>query len=449
MLTWQQIFLSRYQDWDIDMLVPWTTVLCLFLACSMGSALENVSKDDQAVLKDTCGSKLAAKLVEYAKFHAEVLSQKQPQRYLVSVPVEAGLADRMTGLISHFWLAFFSKRAFQLGSYDRLPSFEYAYDYRFINWTRPPDPSEYTRNLLFTYKGSRGYEGDRSYNSSLVNTEEYFPDYLINNYTRTKEIFQFMNLIDYPDKSKAFPVKHTVFTSSNRGGIRYMFENNHMKKTLKELEMDKQTAFRCAYNFLFEYNSETNHIAEPFLQSMKRHTDINSSLIIGIGIRAGDESFNPRKDGHYSSSVFSGVVGCAARVEQTYYDQHPSKKEMGMNLPWYVIADSLHVRKLIAARFKHKVVIDSETTYFHGDCGDKPHGGCDQSHLKQAIIHAASQLKLFSMCNVHIVFFSGFPRVGAFLSKPPYHIYNDHGDCAFSKRENIDYIMDMGAGFRI
>ncbi len=97
-----------------------------------------------------------------------------PQRYLVSVPVEAGLGDRMTGIISAFLLALFSRRAFQIRRFDKPPDIEYAYDYRFVHWTRPVgmDKEELVSPLLYIYKGQRGYPANhRKYDPWIIDTE--------------------------------------------------------------------------------------------------------------------------------------------------------------------------------------------------------------------------------------------------------------------------------------
>jgi len=61
------------------------------------------------------------------------------------------------------------------------------------------------------------------------------------------------------------------------------------------------------------------------------------------------------------------------------------------------------------------VIVDAQTAYFHGDCVHKTDGGCDEKRLRHSITHAASQLRLFSLCNVHIIDDSGFSTVGCFL----------------------------------
>lgn len=426
------------------------TIFSLVTA-SIVAGFVNPAESDKELIKGICGTKLANKLFDYATFHENILNKKDAQRYLVSVPVEAGLADRLIGIISQFWLAFFSKRAFQIGSYEKLPHFEDAYDYRFVNWTRPPDPMKYTASLMFTYKGIRGYDRERKYDPKEVDPEAYFGDYIINQDGRIFDLFGKEDLTTYPRPNTAYPKPHTVFTSSNRGGIQFLFNNPKMSTYLKELEMDKYAAFRCAYAFLFRENSAVERITEPFrkklLSATVNSSQANSALMIGIGIRAGDASFDPRRDAQLSPHVFERHTRCAEHVESNFKMSHEKT-----NVVWYVMSESLRTREMIDQRYRSKVVVDTSVRYFHGDCSKHTTGGCEQEHLRDAIQYAVSQLQLFAMCNVHIFPSSGFPRVGAMLSSPPYHMYalkgkNDgFGDCKYDTPMSMDAVMNIGAG---
>lgn len=429
------------------MLASLASLALLYLLVSeIDAGAINFDENDVAALNNSCGATTTDLLLEYARFHANVLNHKEPKRYLVSVAVEAGLADRLSGMITQFWWSVFNKRAYQISPYDRLPRFESAYDYRFINWTRPPDPVNYTIPLMFTYNGERGFVGDRQFDSS-VDKKENWLEYLINDDNHMKRIFLHTNVSSYPVE---YPIKHTVFTSSNRGGMHYMYDNPLMKPLLEKLNLRKQDTFRCAYTFLFKYNKEVQQISAPYLKEIgeKQKNSPPNSLLIGIGIRAGDKSFDPQKDATLTSSVYEQFTNCAQRIEESYYSNAERQSMKGTSNPvWFVMAESLHTRQMIAARFGKKVVTDSTNSYFHGDCGHKTHGGCDLEHLRQAIIHAASQLQLFSKCNVHIVAKSGFPRIGAMLSQPPYHIH-DSAECRYDHSKSVDKVMALGAAMR-
>jgi Xyloglucan fucosyltransferase len=95
---------------------------------------------------------------DYMSLHEQTLSGERPPRYLVSVAVEAGLADRVIGIISEFYFALLTGRAFQISSaHQKLPTFEAAFDAPHVNWTRPTDAEVLIDHLRYTYKGIRGY----------------------------------------------------------------------------------------------------------------------------------------------------------------------------------------------------------------------------------------------------------------------------------------------------
>jgi hypothetical protein len=96
---------------------------------------------------------------DYMRLHQQTLAGELPPRYLVSVAVEAGLADRLIGIISEFYFALLTGRAFQISSaHQKLPTFEAAFDAPHVNWTRPDtDVEVLIDHLRYTYKGVRGY----------------------------------------------------------------------------------------------------------------------------------------------------------------------------------------------------------------------------------------------------------------------------------------------------
>jgi hypothetical protein len=109
---------------------------------------------------------------------------------------------------------------------------------------------------------------------------------------------------------------------------------------------------------------------------------------------------------------------------------------------------------MLAEAYKEAIVVDTGNAYFHGDCNKHTTGGCQQDHLRQAIIGAVSQLQLFALCNVHIVSESGFPRVGAMLSAPPHRVFLtksnravDFGSCDYDHPSSLQQVMSIGAGF--
>ncbi len=502
---------------------------------------EQNGKEKKEHLEDICGVKAAAALIEYAKFQDTVINGSGPKRELIAVPVEAGLADRMFGVISLFWLAFVSKHAFFIGQFHKLPPFEAAFDHVFINWTRPqPDPDKYTAPLMFTYRGVRGYKGIRQYTArDGIDLQKYHMTYMINQDSMVDQIFAKNNMAQYPRPDRVFPHESHVFASSNRGGIHYFYNNPHHQKYFEEdLKLDRDNAFRCAYHYLFQENEKVRKVMEkhgeilapasmfsaythqshyvgeseyvnmdkpiepipagsdtgagsrkllrgdvtegrrldeaeatstavvttPTVQEEKKNE--KAIVKIGIGIRVGDQSFDPVLDAKTQLGPFEHFLFCAQNIEkslpnilQTNVAKAIQSLAVGsgkITATWYVMAESLRIRQLIANKYGNKVVTDAQTTYFHGDCASKTYGGCHQQKLDDAIIYAAAQMTLFSMCDIHIISGSGFPRMAAMIAKPPHRIYliEDHSTtynktCIYGKHNPFSQIGKAGCGVRV
>lgn len=107
---------------------------------------------------------------QYTQLLADIRSGKLPAHYLASIAVEAGLADRLTGLITHLWHAVLTDRALTTVAYGTLPAFSAMCESPFVDWTSRPAavPDEAIEPLKYTYMGVRGYPGkDRHLPASL------------------------------------------------------------------------------------------------------------------------------------------------------------------------------------------------------------------------------------------------------------------------------------------
>lgn len=87
---------------------------------------------------------------KYSRLHSSIVNGEAPARYLVSVAVAKGTADRVTGFVTQFYLALLSGRAFTMVTYGDLPPFEAACDMPYFNWTHPVRLDEMVINPLIT-----------------------------------------------------------------------------------------------------------------------------------------------------------------------------------------------------------------------------------------------------------------------------------------------------------
>jgi hypothetical protein len=161
-------------------------------------------------------------------FHRRTLTGELPPRYLVSVAVEAGLADRVTGIVSEFYFALLTGRAFQLtNAGQRLPPFEAAFDAPHVNWTRHlHDPEILVDHLRNTYQGQWDYKGPRHYpDNGEVDLKEYGSIYVVNTDEAGTDFFARDDLTRLRDDSIS-----TLFMASNRGRVVDLFDNPFYRK---------------------------------------------------------------------------------------------------------------------------------------------------------------------------------------------------------------------------
>lgn len=352
---------------------------------------------------------------KYMDLHRGILSGSLPPRYLVSIAVEAGLADRVIGILTEFYFAVLTNRAFQITTYGTLPRFEAAFNAPYINWSRLMDPPEVTDNLKYTYRGLRGYQGNRLYGPD-VNTSLYWPMYLVNDEISNR-FFSSANVSTFP---QGHADVQTVFVASNRGRIIQLFDNPYHRGQLFEMGLRPETALSCAWNFLFSPNDAVQHAMTTEFAALRS----SSMLKITINIRVGDHVFDPVADENTTLEPYELYFSCAESIE--YFARTPNRSVI-----WYVTSDSLRLRQLAKRRFGNKVLTQENMHYAHGDCGhsqEKSYGGCTTTSQDLSIQIASGQLWAMSMCDYHVVSqHSGFGRLAGIISGRWHNIFSIDG----------------------
>ena len=263
----------------------------------------------------------------YTKLHRDVLAGERPPRYAVAVAVEAGeglkgpalrrglyllrsdalalaagLTDNIVGIVTAFFYAVLSDRAFQMLTHSDLPDFSDAYDYPHIDLTRHPgqDAQHLTQPLHYKHVGSRDYGPD-------VDAGLYAPAYLVNADGESDRIFSSEDLKHWPSGGKA----ETVFLGTNRGRVVKLFANPHHSKHLYDMGLRPDTIFACGYRYLFEPNKAVKSLFQRYMDALQAPP---AALRIGINIRAGDAVFSGHKVG---PDVAKNYISCALEVEDT------------------------------------------------------------------------------------------------------------------------------------
>ncbi len=85
--------------------------------------------------------------------------------------------------------------------------------------------------------------------SSPIDTARYASLYLANNNTHNDLLFA------RTDLRTVYPDHPVLFTASNRGRTFRLFDNPYHRRALREMGLRPETAFGCAFRFLFQPNA--------------------------------------------------------------------------------------------------------------------------------------------------------------------------------------------------
>ena len=221
---------------------------------------------------------------DYIRLHRAIMSGERGGRYIVAIPVKAGMADMIHGYISAFLWAIISDRAFLIERVEHLDddtqrTIEFAYHPVYVNWTSPGLPRDsyecrlppYPRECPSSWRRSRttyfnGRNGVRYQYVTEVNVPLDFDK---------------KNLIDgYKDDD-------LLISASNRGGTIRIFDNpHHSDFLLNKLRLTPQTAFPCLFHFLFHLNQDAcDETCMSIAKQLRKAGKEALSIRIGIHVR--------------------------------------------------------------------------------------------------------------------------------------------------------------------
>ncbi|KAI8385809.1 hypothetical protein BD560DRAFT_384425 [Blakeslea trispora] len=231
-----------------------------------------------------------------------------------------GLADRMGGMISTFFYALLTDRAYLLNwaALNPLP-LETIWERPHIEWSHDPAEME----ALFTDNTNPllGYQKVDLLNRKYKNlTATLFPD---------------GGNTDFNDLWNGTYIE----TRSNRGYIIRTFQlSQRYRKALNAIGLTKENAFRCITNFLFRPTIGSRR----FLNAYKRLFEMKSVLSIGIQIRTDDNALaNPQYDVN-SLDKWAHFFKCAGELAAFKKEAHHS------HVVFFLVTDSAHLRNEFA-----------------------------------------------------------------------------------------------------
>ncbi len=359
---------------------------------------------------------------DYMKLHREILAGERPPRYLVAVVSQSGLADQIVGIMTLFFWALLTGRAFQITVGEQpVPPLEAAFDAPYVNWTRPAgDPLVLTEHLYRPYEGkTRGYP---THHPDVEDMSQYTSMYLIN---KNNTFWSAADLTRLPHKEFNRPY---LFAASNRGRVFRLFDNPYHRRTLFNMGLRPETAFACGFRFLFSPNENTRfetgwQLAEERLLPAQYPDDdaeqaaaiaaAENVLRIGIQIRVGDFVFNkPGKANQLKLADYMSYFDCAKEI-QNHRRTHATKKVL-----WYLVSDSQRLKELALERFGPDLLVTSTEPSRHVICAKDGLTDCSEAD-EMADSLAAAAADMMGLAETDYIVLtrkSGFGKVAAWLN---------------------------------
>lgn len=364
----------------------------------------------------------------YARLHADIRAGRRPPRYLVAVGVHSGLADNLVGMMSEFYFALLSHRAFLLTSWGPHPHMDWAFDAPRINWTT----AAYGEDDPLILPLRREMPVPR-YDSARINTSMYYPMYV-----QQDHWWLGRNLTAEPAGAAHVPY---ILMASNRGKTYRLFENPHHAPALRAMGLRPEHAFYCAFHFLFAPSAPTRELMAATQAAL---TGDPSALKIGIQIRFNDTVLTKDMPGPALLHQKLHMFACAQEIEN-------DRRTPGQKVIWYLISDSVALRRAAREKYGDKVLTDDRMRPAHLDCeinGQK----CDAESVKYVLRSAVAEMLLFSLTDYQVITFgSGFGRAGAFLSPHWRRIYTvEHAPrtCGRFEYDSLETVATDYAGIR-
>ncbi len=228
----------------------------------------------------------------------------------------------MVGLATMFMMSLMSGRIFQVGRREGLPNLESVFDSPNLNWSRPQlDPWWVLEPV--THK-----QRINSYNTSVLESQEYFSISLIENIRKQDEVLtkDAESLLSYQGKG----LSRTAVVSANKGLLsRYAEVNSVHRARLTHMGLDIYNSFGCIVNYLFQPKPEIfDPIREQYDVMMaaaattatgngdeQQQHNRNRTLRIGIQIRVGDWSWADRNHSINLNVDFHAFFSCAQQIQ--------------------------------------------------------------------------------------------------------------------------------------
>lgn len=285
---------------------------------------------------------------KYMTLHKEILAGIRPRRYLISIAPPQGLADRLSGLVTHFIFALLTNRAFLHTAPPGVPPMHMAFELRNIESEMPSDfmfDEKVLMNLTFM-----GYPPsiDKNKIYGLYLNAGPIVEQYSTVVTRNKKLFIYRDLAKQPE---GYAHTEELYVTGNRGLSWKLFQNPFHKNQLINWGLRKETAFKCVFDFLFQLKPSacSGHCEKLHHQIIEDRN--NGTILIGVQVRVGDSVFS--KDLELTHDAINPIKAhflCAAALSQQF-------EMAGRTTRYFFISDSLALRKLVKSILGDKVLV--------------------------------------------------------------------------------------------
>lgn len=395
-------------------------VLIIVVIMSCHSTIASKDFDDKSTdypneYAKVCGNKWQQK---YIDLHKSIISGQRPGKFIIAVPVHAGLADVMLGYVSSFLWALITNSAFMIARVDKFwdnttRHIEFGYHSPFIDWVAP-NINQYLPCVMPPYP------------SNIPCKEEKIR--MFKNAGNLSNII-FVNGINGGTKSdftNSDPNSNVYIVVQNRGVTYDVMSNSMYSARLHEIGMNKRNIFPCLFNFLFKMNPGV--CANNCLNTLKalrvNNRDDKNFVRIGLQIRY--------------SSYAPGIFRCADSLIDMY-------KKQGKTVVLLLVSYKVDVQEAAKAKYGDLLLLPKGKPAAIIEVHDR------QQHLKldeevardtQAVMESARDFYLLSLTDVQVIStLSGFGTMGSVIRPSDHHVMFGVG----SKEYGTSYVDDPKA----
>jgi len=353
------------------------------------------SKNYYPMVQGSFDNKYCGRWQEQYTLLQREMENSPKRKYLILDAWKNGWGDRLTQIISGFYIALLSKRSFKIIGIDLEDIFEKPN----IDWSISKEELE---------KLEANNSIKKLYYTEFEK-EQWNEGFLYTNFTS-----------NYED------VDALLYRIQN-GKLQRIFENVFHKQQLYELGIRPDTAFGCAFEFLFKPKPEIMKIVQNAYEEMKIKRDYymgynsldslgknylpsddgEEPLRIGLQIRLGDNTFSETGSFVCSNDVllFNQVrqfFECAEELEKEILQNPFNKDKNSLSIQskkknkkvyWLLLTDCKILREKAKEKWSEKVITITDMSINH----------IEKTNNKEAIYLAFAEHWLYGEMDYHII----------------------------------------------